>query len=107
MRKGAIRQMTLDAILPGVFVCLIAYFCYHAVQGELGLLSYVRLERQKASLEAEAAAVTAQREALEHRVRLLSPEKVDPDLLDELARYELGFAHPDEIVILNSTLEKN
>ena len=99
--------MTLDAILSGVVMCLIAYFCYHAVQGELGLLSYVRLERQKSSLEGEAAAVSAQRAALEHRVRLMAPDKVDPDLLDELARYELGFAHPDEIVILNDTLKKN
>ena len=99
--------MTLDAILPGVVMCLIAYFCYHAVQGELGLLSYVRLERQKSSLEAEAAAVAAQRAVLEHRVRLMAPDRVDPDLLDELARYELGFAHPDEIVILNETLKKN
>lgn len=107
MRKGAIRQMTLDAILPGVVMCLIAYFCYHAVQGELGLLSYVRLERQKSSLEAEAVAVSAQRAALEHRVRLMAPDKVDPDLLDELSRYELGFAHPDEIVILNETLKNN
>lgn len=107
MRKGAIRQMTLDAILPGVVMCLIAYFCYHAVQGELGLLSYVRLERQKPSLEAEAASVAAHRATLEHRVRLMAPDKVDPDLLDELARYELGFAHPDEIVILNERLKNN
>ena len=37
----------------------------------------------------------------------MAPDKVDPDLLDELARYELGFAHPDEIVILNETLKTN
>jgi cell division protein FtsB len=93
--------MTLDAILPGVVMCLIAYFCYHAVQGELGLLSYLRLERQIGTLEAEAASVAAERAALEHRVKLMSPDGVDPDLLDELSRYELGFAHADDIVILN------
>ncbi|MEN3950606.1 septum formation initiator family protein [Iodidimonas sp. SYSU 1G8] len=93
--------MTLDAILPGVVMCLIAYFCYHAVQGELGLLSYLRLERQIGTLEAEAAAVAGERAALEHRVKLMSPDGVDPDLLDELSRYELGFAHADDIVILN------
>jgi cell division protein FtsB len=101
MRHGAIRRMTLDAILPGIGMCLIAYFSYHAVQGELGLLSYLRLERQIGALEAEAAAVAAERAALEHRVTLMSPDGVDPDLLDELSRYELGFAHPDDIVILN------
>ena len=53
------------------------------------------------------AAVAAHRSTLEHRVRLMAPDKVDPDLLDELARYELGFAHPDEIVILNEGLKNN
>ncbi|MBI1179591.1 MAG: septum formation initiator family protein [Alphaproteobacteria bacterium] len=101
MRQGAIRRTMLDAILPGVMLCLIAYFCYHAVQGELGLLSYLRLDRQIETLEAEAATVHAERTALEHRVHLLSPEGVDPDLLDELSRYDLGYADPNDLVILD------
>jgi cell division protein FtsB len=93
----------LDAILPGIMFCLIGYFCYHAVQGELGLLSYLRLDRQIETLKADAAEVHAERIALEHRVQLLSPDGVDPDLLDQLARYELGYAHPDDIVILDES----
>lgn len=80
-------------------MCLIAYFGYHAVQGDLGLLAYLKLSHQIDALEAEAAVVSAERQALEHRVALMSPEGVDPDLLDERARYDLGFAHPDDLVI--------
>jgi len=41
------------------------------------------------------------REDLELHVDLLSSDHVDPDYLDELARRELGYAHPDEIIISN------
>ena len=41
-----------------------------------------------------------ERLALEHRVQLLRPESVDPDLLEEQARARLGLSEPDEVVIL-------
>ena len=97
--RAETRRTTKDVVIPGVFMCLIAYFAYHAVQGDLGLLSYLKLTQQIEVLEVKAAAVAEERAALEHRVRLMSPEGVDPDLLDERARYDLGVVHPDEIVI--------
>ena len=97
--RGDIRRRTLDAVIPGVAMCLIVYFGYHAVQGDLGLLAYLKLSQQIETLEAEAAIVAAERAALEHRVSLMSPNGVDPDLLDERARYDLGFAHRDDLVI--------
>ena len=80
-------------------MCLIGYFSYHAVQGDLGLLSYLKMDRQIETLEARAASVAQERATLEHRVSLMSPSGVDPDLLDERARYDLGFAHPQDVVI--------
>jgi len=38
--------------------------------------------------------------ALEHRVSLLRPESVDPDMLEEQARSRLGLTDRDEVVIL-------
>ena len=97
--RGTIRQRTIDAIITGIVMCLIVYFGYHAVQGDLGLLAYIKVNQQIESLEAEAAIVSAEREALERRVVLMSPDGVDPDLLDERVRYDLGYAHPDDLVI--------
>jgi hypothetical protein len=35
----------------------------------------------------------------------MSPEGVDPDLLDERVRYDLGFAHPEDLVIFPPAVE--
>ena len=86
-------------------MCLIAYFGYHAVQGDLGLLAYLKLTRQVEVLQAEADVIGEQRAAMEHRVALMSPNGVDPDLLDERVRYDLGYVHPDDLVIFTPTAQ--
>ena len=88
------------AIVPVFCACLAAYFGYHAVQGEHGLITYLRYGHHVASLEGERDAIRADRQALEHRVSLLRPKTLDPDLLDERARQVLGYSHPSERVIL-------
>ena len=49
--------------------------------------------------EAELTQVRETRLALEKRVSLLRPERLDPDLLDEVARETLGFSRTDEFVV--------
>jgi cell division protein FtsB len=39
------------------------------------------------------------REALARQVRLLRPENLNRDMLDEQARRTLGLTHPDDVVI--------
>lgn len=103
--QGTIKRRTLDAIVPGLAMCLIAYFGYHAVQGDLGLLAYLKLGHQIEALEAEAAVIAQERAVLEHRVALMSPKGVDPDLLDERVRHDLGFVHQDDLVIFTPTAQ--
>jgi cell division protein FtsB len=95
-----IGQRMNEAVLPGFFMLLIAYFGFHAIQGEWGLIRYLQVNQKIALLEIEAGEIGAERQALEHRVALISHiDGVDPDLLDEQARYMLGFTHPEELVI--------
>ncbi len=51
-------------------------------------------------LQAEHAKLSGANEAFEQKVRLLRPESVDPDMVDELARGALGLARPTDIVVL-------
>ena len=39
------------------------------------------------------------RSELKNRVDLLDPKHADPDLVDELARKDLGVAHQDEMIV--------
>lgn len=79
---------------------LVLYFGYFAINGNHGLLAWLRLQHEIEATQVDLDRLQAERMPLEHRVRLLRPESVDPDLLEEQARARLGLAEPDEVVIL-------
>jgi cell division protein FtsB len=79
---------------------LAIYFGYHAVVGSRGLLAWRQLNQDIAASERELAAVRAERQALEDKVRRLRPDALDPDLIDELARRHLSLAGPLDVIIL-------
>ena len=82
---------------------LLAYFAYHTVEGERGVLAWMRLQTQIAEVDARLAKVEDERDRLERRVRLLRPDHLDPDMLEERARVGLDMVHPDEVVVVEET----
>ena len=79
---------------------IIGYFAFQGYHGNYGLLAQRGYEREIANLTLERDALKIERADLEHRVGLLRADRLDPDLLEELARRELGFAHPNDLVML-------
>jgi cell division protein FtsB len=84
---------------PAAALLALAYFAYHAVEGEYGLSALNRLNEREAQLTAELEALKADRAALEERVALVRPQSLDPDMIDERARQALNLAHPNDLVI--------
>ncbi len=82
-----------------ILAALIFYFGFQALTGDRGLLSINARNETLESKRAELAQLTAQREELEMRARLLRDEHLSADLLDERARSLLGFADPRDYVI--------
>lgn len=95
-----IRRRARHVAGPMLMVSVAAYFGYHAVQGDRGLIAWWQVMQELKAANATYARIHAQREALDHRVALLGNEKLDPDLLDERAHIVLGLARPDEVIIL-------
>ena len=89
------------AIAPCLGVCALLYFSYHTVQGDRGVIAYLRLNGQLERAEMALMESNAARNILARRVELLRPENLDRDMLDEQARQILGLAHPDDLVIYN------
>ena len=83
---------------------LVGYFSYHLVQGGHGFITLLQLRLTVAEAEEIKDTLTARRETLEHRVNLLRPDSLDPDLLEEQARKMLGYGFADDIIVFNSTL---
>ncbi|MBI4183822.1 MAG: septum formation initiator family protein [Proteobacteria bacterium] len=79
--------------------CAFAYFAYHAIEGERGLLAWLRMTKEIEVAREVLAEIDAERTALERRVALLTPGHLDPDVLDERARALLDLVGEGEIVV--------
>jgi cell division protein FtsB len=95
-----LRQRSRTALATLLGAAAIAYFGYHAVQGDRGIEEWFRLTGQLEALEQRQQLNATRIATLERRVNLLREEALDRDLLDERARAVLGLARPDEIIIL-------
>lgn len=77
-----------------------AYLGYHVVTGTFGIESQREMLAEIRVLEARQAALEIEIDSYEHRIALLDPQRLDPDLLTERARALLGLVHPDDILIV-------
>jgi len=99
----AFEEIRLRArhIWATVFGALVlAYFSYHMIQGNHGIIALLELRSTVAAAETIQAETAAEREDLLQRVSLLRPDNLDPDMLEERARVMLNYVHPDEVVII-------
>jgi cell division protein FtsB len=93
------RRSLRRAITPCLCICALLYFGYHTVQGDRGIIAYLRLNGQLERTQIELVESNVARAVLTKRVDLLRPENLDRDMLDEQARHILGLAHPNDVVI--------
>jgi cell division protein FtsB len=100
VKKGLHRFSPRRFVGPLVLVALVFYFTFHALNGDRGIFAMLKEQRKLEVLQQQLADVSAQRQVLERRVRLLSSASLDPDMLDEQARRELGYTAPGEAIIL-------
>ena len=77
---------------------LIGYFGVNAYTGKYGLQAQAALDQEMIALTSELARLKQERMTLEQRVSLLRADTLDPDMLDERARFQLEFAHPRDLV---------
>ncbi len=96
-----IRNEARSAVIPLVCFALAVYFTYHLVEGDRGVIAWTKLVQQIRDSKAEAQRIHEERLEAEHRVSLLQPDHLDPDLLDEQARARANLVAPGEIVIRN------
>lgn len=80
---------------------LFSYFSYFAIKGDRGFLKYMYLQEKVAEGEKMQADYDRQCSELEEKVKLLSSNSLDLDLLDERARAVLNVIGDDEFILLD------
>jgi len=96
-----IAKRTWQMVASVIGACIVGYFLYHTVEGERGWVAQMHLQNQVQTAQDTLARLRQEHEALDHRVHLMRPETLDPDLLDEESRKTLNYSKPNEIIILS------
>jgi cell division protein FtsB len=86
-------------VIPAIAASFIGYFGYYTIFGTRGLLTYSDVQARLAVKQQELASLRADRTRLEHRIQLLQPGSVDPDLVEELARSQMLGSSPSQIAV--------
>jgi cell division protein FtsB len=95
------QKLSQKAIAPFLALSIIGYFIYHSIQGDRGILAWVQLQECLGQAIYQLNDTIKERRSLEEIVQDLRPESINRDLLDQQVRLQLGYTHPDEVVILH------
>jgi len=99
IRRG-LRSVLVTLALYLVSSAVVGYFLFHAQHGARGLETSAGLREKLGEMEAELAALGAERQDWEKRLNLMRDEAVDRDLLEERARATLGRVHRNDVVVM-------
>lgn len=103
MNKGLGQHFIFkDSFLMVLGVLLCLYFSFHAISGERSLFRLIGLNQEISQSVSIQDNVILGRQNIESKVVAMRPGSIDADLLEERARVILGYARPDEVVILSN-----
>jgi cell division protein FtsB len=97
-----VRFRRYDILVSLACLALLCSFAWYAYKGPRGYAYGKALDEEFAALTAENAELALKKDGLEKKVRLMRPESVDRDMLEELARVDLNMALPHELIVKNS-----
>ena len=78
---------------------LVAYFCFHLLQGDRGLRTYLRLQEDLAAARLTATTLALEVAAARSQVAQLSSGSLDLDRLEEQAQGVISYFRPGDYVI--------
>jgi cell division protein FtsB len=96
--RSRLKSLLTGLALYTIAAAMVGYFGVNAYTGKYGLNARQELDQEIVAMTAELARLKQERAEGEQRVSLLRSARVDPDMLDERARYQLDYASPNDLV---------
>ena len=100
--RSRLKSFLTGLALYTMATALVSYFGVNAYTGKYGLNARQELDQEIVALTDELARLKRERADSEHRVSLLRTDRLDPDMLDERARYQLDYANPHDLVRMSN-----
>ena len=96
--RNRLKSVLTGLALYTMAAAIVGYFGVNAYTGKYGLNARQELDQESIALTSELERLKQERAEGERRVSLLRSDRVDPDMLDERARYQLDYANPRDLV---------
>ena len=96
--RSRLKSFLTGLALYMMAAALVGYFGVNAYTGKYGLNARQELDQEIIALTSELARLRRERFEGERRVSLLRSDRIDPDMLDERARFQLDYADPHDLV---------
>jgi cell division protein FtsB len=96
--RNRLKSVLTGLALYAMAAAIVGYFGVNAYTGKYGLNARQELDQEIVALTSELERLKQERAEGERRVSLLRSDRVDPDMLDERARYQLDYANPRDLV---------
>jgi cell division protein FtsB len=100
--RARLKSFLTGLALYTMAAALIGYFGVNAYTGRYGLNAQQELDQEIIALTSELARLKKERAQSVQRVSLLRSEHIDPDMLDERARFQLDYVNPHDLVRMNT-----
>ena len=100
--RARLKSFLTGLALYTMAAALVGYFGVNAYTGKYGLNARQELDQEIIALTSELSRIKRERAESEQRVSLLRSDRVDPDMLDERARFQLDYANPHDLVRMNN-----
>lgn len=88
-------------IIPMIGIIITGYFAYHAIRGERGLFRFFEISGDIKEAETVLAQTEQQKAYMTKKVRALSPDSLDLDMLDESGRKLLNVGYKQDYLIFD------
>ena len=93
------KHISFLHIIPLLSILITAYFIYHGIYGNRGLLRLEQIHQERIHEEEVLSSVTEEKELLKKKVEAI--KNGAPDLIQEEALRVLNMGTEDNLIILN------
>ena len=91
----------MRSVFLNLFLCIVLlYFVANALSGEQGLAQWAKLQKKEDALQQKLASLKVEKLEIQSRIERLSPETLDLDYIEEIARKRLAYVKKDEVIIV-------
>src|SRR5256714_2981939 len=96
--RARLKSLLTGLALYTIAAAMVGYFGVNAYTRKYGLNARQELDQEIVALTSELARLKRERAEGQQRVSLLRSDRVDPDMLDQRARYQLDYVNPHDLV---------